>query len=242
MNWILVYEEELNSNHLVQLTDERHTHIRTILKKDKGEKIQVVIPSSGNYLFQIQDISDSSTTLEKLNYLPDVLKPLSIHTFFSLPRPQTGKKLLHLSGAYGVDSVYFYATESKNKEYWTSPVYVKDTLSYLETGLIQTGNYKLPKIQLAQSSPWKTFLKTWKGKVFVLDREGENHSSVLLEFANAADNDNPVFVFGSESGWKPDDLLFFKECGFKTVSLGQINLRTEFAYSALLHQLFSIKN
>ncbi|MCW7470629.1 RsmE family RNA methyltransferase [Leptospira kanakyensis] len=240
MNWVLVYEEELNSNHLVQLTDERHTHIRTILKKDKEDKVQVVIPGSGNYLFQIQSISDSSTTLEKIGSLPDVLNPLSIHTFFSLPRPQTGKKLLHLSGAYGVNSVYFYATESKNKEYWTSPVYSKDTLSYLETGLCQTGNHRLPNLTLAKSLPWKPFLKSWKGKIFVLDREGEDSPSIFLDSIKT--EEEVLFVFGPESGWKSEDILFFKDCGITMVSLGKINLRTEFAYSAFLHLLFSIKN
>ncbi|MCG6140962.1 RsmE family RNA methyltransferase [Leptospira mtsangambouensis] len=236
MNWILVYEKELIQNHLVTLTDERHSHIRNILKKDVNETIQVVIPFSGNFLFRIQSTNESSTTLVELNSLPNILKPLSIHTFFSLPRPQTGKKILHLSGAYGVTSIYFYATESKNKEYWTSPVYTKDTVSYLETGLSQTGNYKLPDLHLAQSEPWKPFLKSWKGKVLILDREGENFTKSLDK--NQKSFEEILFVFGPESGWKPDDLLFFKESSFTRVSLGNINLRTEFAFSALLHQLF----
>ncbi|PJZ85904.1 RsmE family RNA methyltransferase [Leptospira harrisiae] len=240
MNWILIYQKELIHNHSVNLTGERHTHIRSILKKEKDETIQVVVPFSGNYLFKITSISESETRLEISNSIPDILKPLAIQTFFSLPRPQTGKKILHLSGAYGVTSVFFYATESKNKEYWTSPVYTKDSISYLETGLSQTGNNKLPNLHLSQSEPWKPFLKSWKGTVLILDREGEFFSNNAPEIQKSWDD--LLFVFGPESGWKPGDILFFKECEFKLLSLGKINLRTEFAYSALLHQLFSIRN
>ncbi|MCT8332644.1 RsmE family RNA methyltransferase [Leptospira sp. 85282-16] len=240
MNWILIYEEELVQNHFIQLSDERHTHIRTILKKITNDQIQVVIPGSGNYIFKIQSISESSTTLEKVNPIPNVLKPLLIHTFFSLPRPQTGKKIFHLSGAYGVDSIYFYATETKNKEFWTSPVYTKESASYLETGLSQTGNSRLPFVIQEKSFLWKNFLKDWKGNVFVLDREGENCQSIFKSKNGFLETN--LYVFGPESGWKPDDLLFFHENNFQIVSLGKINLRTEFAYSALLHHLFSIRN
>lgn len=240
MNWILIYEKELQEKLYVNLTDQRHTHIQTVLKKNLEDQIQVVIPGLGNFLFKIKNLSDSSTTLEKLNLLPDVLKPLPIHTFFSLPRPQTGKKLLHLAGAYGVYSVYFYATETKNKEYWTSPVYTKETLSHLETGLSQTGNCRLPSVIQEKSFLWKNFLKDWKGQVLVLDREGTNFHSLLK--AETELLDNCLFVFGPESGWKPEDILFFHENNFPLISLGKINLRTEFAYSALLHQLFSIRN
>ncbi|TGK91604.1 RsmE family RNA methyltransferase [Leptospira brenneri] len=240
MNWILVYEKELNSNHLIQLTGERHLHIQTILKKNLNESIQVVIPGSGNYLFQVHSISENSTTLEKTESLPNVLKPLDVKIFFSLPRPQTGKKLLHLSGGYGVHSVYFFGTDSKNKEYWTSPVYGKDLNSYLETGMSQTGNSQFPNVHAEKNASWRSFLKSWKGKVVVLDREGETLSK---DFLNLKETEEKfLFVFGPESGWKPDEILFFKESGFKILSLGKINLRTEFAYSAFLHQLFLIKN
>lgn len=239
MNWIVVYEKELNTNDSVHLTGDRHNHIITILKKDLGDTVQVVIPGSGNYLFHVRSKTDQSTTLEKQSFIPEVLRPLKIHTFFSLPRPQTAKKILHLAGTYGVDSLYFYATEPKNKEYWTSPVYTKDATSYLETGLSQTGNSRFPSVIQERTLSWKLFLKLWKGNVLVLDRDGEDFFSGVRDQSELL---KTLFVFGPESGWKPDDLLFFRESGFQLLSLGKINLRTEFAYSALLHQLFSIRN
>ncbi|EOQ95778.1 RNA methyltransferase, RsmE family [Leptospira wolbachii serovar Codice str. CDC] len=240
MNWILVYDKEIDTNHSVHLTGDRHNHIQNILKKSVGETVQVVVPGSGNYIFRIQSTEDNSTTIQKESPLPEVLKPLEIRTFFSLPRPQTGKKLLHLSGAYGVNSLYFYATETKNKEYWTSPVYSKNSVSYLETGLSQTGNSRFPSVIQERTVSWKHFLKTWQGTVLVLDREGGNFYQNIREQNERFEE--TLFVFGPESGWKPEDLLFFEESKFKLVSLGKINLRTEFAYSALLHQLFSIRN
>ncbi|TGL37501.1 RsmE family RNA methyltransferase [Leptospira perdikensis] len=242
MNWILIYERELDTNKIIHLTGERHNHIQTILKKNTGETVQVVIPNLGNFLFKIQSTSENSTTLLKESLVPGVLKPLDINIFFSLPRPQTGKKLLHLSGAYGINSLYFYATETKNKEYWTSPVYNKDTLSYLETGLNQTGNSRLPSLHLERRMVWKSFLKSWSGKVMVLDREGQNFQFRDTVEKQLAQEKEILFLFGPESGWKPEDILFFKESGFPLLSLGKINLRTEFAYSALLHQLFLIRN
>lgn len=236
MNWIVVYEVELNQNGLVQIYGERHTHIKTILKKEVGDAIQVVIPNFGNFLFKIESTKETSTTLQKEKSLPDILNPLGIQTFFSLPRPQTGKKLLHLAGAYGVDTLYFYATDSKNKEYWTSPVYNKDTNSFLETGLSQTGNSRFPSVIQEKTLSWKQFLKLQERKVYILDREGEKSIQTLTNPEEITKE--ILFVFGPESGWKPDDILFFQENEFPMMSLGKINLRTEFAYSALLHQLF----
>lgn len=236
MNWIVVYDNELNSDGLAQIDGERHTHIKSILKKGIGDTIQVVIPNSGNFLFYIQSTTEKTTVIQKGNTIPDVLNPLRIQTFFSLPRPQTAKKLLHLAGAYGVETLYFYTTETKNKEYWTSPVYHKDTVSYLETGLSQTGNSRLPSLVMEKTLSWKQFLKSWKGNVLILDREGREFILPLTELKNTAKD--LLFVFGPESGWKTDDILFFQESGFLMMSLGKINLRTEFAYSALLHQLF----
>lgn len=236
MNWIIVREEELNAEKIVSLRDKRHQHIKSILKKNPGDSLQVVIPNLGNFFFRIIEIHESYSTLEREKSLQTELEPLPIHCFFSLPRPQTAKKILHLAGAYGIQSLSFFATETKNKEYWTSPVYTKEWIDWIETGMSQTGNNRTPKIIFGQNQNWKQYLESWQGEVIVLDRMGDLDSKTMAQ--SIGSEKQSLFVFGPESGWKPDDLDFFSKRNYLLYTLGRINLRTEFAFSSLLYLLF----
>lgn len=236
MNWIVIEASEISSEQSVHITGLRHHHIVSILKKKASESVLVVVPGIGNFRYQVEGISNQEAILKAEENLPRVLEPLPIHCLFSLPRPQTAKKILHLAGAYGITSLHFFATESKNKEYWTSPVYSKDWKELVLTGLSQTGNSQMPSVHLGQKENWKQFLTSWKGPVQIMDREGKNG------FPNSNQKDfglkETLFVFGPESGWKESDHLFFKEHNLNQTSLGNINLRTEFAFSSLLYLLF----
>ncbi|TGL99608.1 RsmE family RNA methyltransferase [Leptospira jelokensis] len=236
MNWIVVEASEISSDRTVQVAGSRHDHIVSILKKKTNDSVLVVVPGLGNFRFQITMISNNKTVLEEVETLPRVLEPLTIHCMFSLPRPQTAKKILHLAGAYGLTSLHFFATETKNKEYWTSPVYTKDWKDLLFTGLSQTGNDHLPSVHMRQKENWKQFLTSWMGSVHILDREGSCEMQKFPQSPSA--NKDTLFVFGPESGWKESDHLFFKDQSFTKISLGNINLRTEFAFSSLLYFLF----
>ncbi|MCW7504204.1 RsmE family RNA methyltransferase [Leptospira paudalimensis] len=236
MNWILIQKGEIHFDESVTLTDDRHIHIRTILKKRPDDEVQVVIQNEGNFMFRVLQITETESILIKKESLSLILNPLPIHCFFSLPRPQTAKKILHLAGAYGINSLHFFATETKNKEYWTSPVYTKDWNQWVHTGMSQTGNVHFPMVQFGQKKNWKEFLETWEGNVIVLDRMGEFDLKTYKEPLDQ--RQNTLFVFGPESGWNENDMKYFDQLTFKTITLGNINLRTEFAFSSLLYLLF----
>lgn len=236
MNWIIISEEELNSERMVSIRDQRHQHIKAILKKNTGDFVQVVIPNVGNFSFLIQEIGETQTILVEAEKRSNVLNPLSVHCFFSLPRPQTTKKILHLAGAYGIESIFFFATETKNKEYWTSPIYKTEWKEWMQTGMSQTGNFREPVVNMAQTENWKHHLEHWPGKVIILDRMGK--SDIQNSIQENEVGSKPLYVFGSESGWKPSDLEFFSKQNFLVRTLGNINLRTEFAFSSLLYLLF----
>lgn len=236
MNWIVIETSEINSETSVLVSGPRHEHIKNILKKKEGDLVQVVIPNVGNFRFQVIRLAENETVLKEVEVLPRALSPLSIKCFFSLPRPQTAKKILHLAGAYGIESVFFFATETKNKEYWTSPVYTKEGNDLLFTGMSQTGNCQMPKVHMGKNENWKTFLESYPGIVQILDRVGTKEIEIPRE--QREPTNKQLFVFGPESGWKESDWEFFKRYSLDTVSLGNINLRTEFAFSSLLYFLF----
>lgn len=236
MNWIVLRKEELDPTKTVRFSDHRHHHIKTILKKKQGDSVQVVLAEEGNYLFKILQITETETIATEEVTLEKTFDPISIHCFFSLPRPQTAKKIFHLAGAYGVKSLSFFATETKNKEYWTSPIFNKEWKEWIDTGLSQSGNYLLPDVHFGRYENWKEYLKSWKANVIVLDRMGINDFKNQNEL-NIKPKDD-LFVFGSESGWKENDYHHFRENKYLTISLGKINLRTEFAFASLLYDLF----
>ncbi|XDD47980.1 RsmE family RNA methyltransferase [Leptospira sp. WS39.C2] len=236
MNWVIVPKEELHNNNSVILRDGRFIHIKTILKKEVGETIQVVVPNLGNFTFLISELKDTEVKIQLKENISFLFSRLKSNCFFSLPRPQTTKKILHLAGAYGINSLSFFATETKNKEYWTSPIYTNEWEKEIYTGMSQTGNFHNPSIKFGQKENWRTYLESWEGDVFILDRSGNLDVKELIQ--TNISNDTSLFVFGPESGWKVMDMEFFQKQKFKIVSLGNINLRTEFAFSSLLYILF----
>ncbi|MDF3820524.1 16S rRNA (uracil(1498)-N(3))-methyltransferase [Leptospira sp. 96542] len=239
MNWIVIKPSEIIDQQNIQIlnTDLRFQHIQNILKKQIGETVKVVVLNVGNFLFRICQFDNKVIVLEKETQLETELRTVPIHTFLSLPRPQTGKKILHLTACYGISEVTFQSTQTKNKEYWTSPVYGKEMDLHLESGYAQTGNICPVAVRLFKTGDWKKNLPMNGKQIYALDRSGESLQKEI-KISQISTDEKPYFLFGPESGWLDNDLEFFRTMEIPILSLGKINLRTEFAYHALIHQCF----
>ncbi len=154
MNWILIVPEDQTGESAFSLRNERHSHIQSILKKGIGDSIKLILLNQGHFLGRIdfQNQNETVIKLESSVSYPDFTP--NITTVCILPRPQTGKKILHLAGCYGVDSL-FWIPDGKSKEYLTSPVYNQnESFRYLYEGMMQSGNFRLPKIELERRTDW----------------------------------------------------------------------------------------
>jgi RsmE family RNA methyltransferase len=235
LNWILIVPEDQTGESAFSLRNERHSHIQSILKKGIGDSIKLILLNQGHFLGRIdfQNQSETVIKLESSISYPDFTP--NITTVCILPRPQTGKKILHLAGCYGVDSL-FWIPDGKSKEYLTSPVYNQnESFRYLYEGMMQSGNFRLPKIEIERRTDWLSKFSD-SGNLFAMDRNGEN-----IRTRNFLSEEKHIFLFGPESGWKEKDYESFKERNIPLISLSKVNLRTEYAYSTLLHEVLILK-
>lgn len=236
MNWLLVSHSEKISDDTFCVTGVKHSHIQNILQKKLGDHIKLTIENLGNFVGEIILIAKNQTNIRIKAGSEFQFNPFPISVAVALQRPQTGKKILHLSGCFGVQSLLWYSHETKSKEYFTSPVYNQAANEFLFDGMMQSGNFLTPKIELLKNKFWD-YLDRETKTIYVLDREG----TPLSETKEKINIGNSLFVFGPESGYTDLDFDRFQKLNVQIISLNKINLRTEFAYSILLHELSILK-
>ncbi|WCL47858.1 16S rRNA (uracil(1498)-N(3))-methyltransferase [Leptospira sp. GIMC2001] len=260
MNWIILEpKEQTGSLNEYVLDLKKSIHIKEILKKTQYDTVKAIIPNKGRGKFLITEINNYVTgkfEFEMENFSQEIpnLPKTSISLIMPLPRPQTGKKILHLAGAFGVEDVKFLLPDSKNAQYLTSPVYKeKGIWQEVMTGMEQTGSYMIPivkidsyrsgrdddKFEIESEStiniafdPSSTL--SWMENI-VLYSKIEDRS-----FASSIEkNIRMNLFFGSESGFRENDLDNFIQKNVKIFNLGDCILRSEYAVSAVLFTLQS---
>jgi len=237
LNWIVISEtEELGSSRYC-ISGEKNTHLLEILKKESKDQIRVILPNKKRGKLVLESIGKEKSIG---HFLPEEEKNLplfsNIEIIFALPRPQTGKKIFHLAGVYGISKLILTNPYAKNKEFWTSPLYNGGEIKEIESGMSQSGNIYLPKLEYNKESNWYKELIHNPKQIYILDPTGvpyEKMKSTVLEQSNT---EKLFFCFGPESGWSESDLENFRKHSFSIVSLGSVILRTEYAFHAFLHQ------
>lgn len=252
MNWIILGQEEKREEENIFLLNLRKSdHIRNILKKQEpGNRLRALEIGKGRGEIEILPPDDTKSERIKVHFhrqSPDTPNPpTSISIFMPLPRPQTGKKILHLCGAYGVSSLLLYA-HNHNKEYITSPLYKGDGwIQEWHSGLEQSGSFEDLNFQIITKSPnWKERdeLQTLSSKT--LNLCFHPHSRETLTSLNNSITKNSNFklekinlFLGSESGFQERELDQLKDLpNLHFLNLGDRILRTEFALNSILFSL-----
>jgi len=235
LNWILVFPKDKARESVYSIRGDRHTHIHSILKKGLGDSLKLILLEKGQFWGRIEFQNQEETVVSLESPILYPANDLGLTTVCILPRPQTGKKILHLAGCYGVDSL-FWIPDGKSKEYLTSPTYNQnESIKYIQEGMMQSGNFRLTKIEIKRESDWITKLSPL-GNIFAMDRTGQSIRKMDLSF-----EEKKIFLFGPESGWKDRHYESFKDKGIPLISLSSVNLRTEYAYAALLHEISVLK-
>jgi RsmE family RNA methyltransferase len=239
MNWIVITTEDEVSEDSIVIKGIRSEHIQTILKKSVGDSLKVILPGQKKGLFEIISIEvDSVTVTERICENEYPLLPIHLtQVYFAMPRPQTGKKILFLSGVYGLGKINFIYWNQKNKQYLTSPLYNGKELQDILDGMSQSGN-PIPS-QVSYSTSQSNYLKQTKDKLcYVFDPSGKSflgEESTIKE--NWQNGFYPNFLFGPESGFTLSELDVLRESGHQIVSLGNVILRTEHAFHGFLYQM-----
>lgn len=237
MNYLAI-ENHLKEN-LYELSEASQIHLTHVLKKKHGQFVSVIYPEVGRATAKI--VSESLVAVEAWDNHPSNWVT-SLH--LPLPRPQTGKKIFHLAGAYSIDSLDFYYPKPENKAYLTSSLYRSlEWKKWVLEGMCQTGEFRFPKSNwqdsdlLSRESLFpKEVIAEDRTIRFVLDPSG-----IPFPTTWARDWNHVVMVLGEESGLRQSSLQYLEKRGFLKVALGTKTLRTEFALAQALYAIELLK-
>ncbi|KAA3631801.1 MAG: RsmE family RNA methyltransferase [Calditrichaeota bacterium] len=234
MNILLLFEKDSHGDGRYKITGHRADHIRTILKAQTSDSIDIGILNGPKGTAEIESIDENKIILSnlKLNAEPDYKNNVDI--ICALPRPQTVKKVLFICGMMAVRNLFFIRANRVEKSYYHSPLLEKQNLNeHLYDGMMQGKNTRLPNVDI--SDKFKPFFEDFIPKYYKDNNESptlllphieteNNIKSVRLSLSKSTPNQNvplsgvegdvsqnrdnsgtPPFNVGSQKNKKPND-------------------------------------
>ena len=243
MNIIILTKKDFIEKNKYQLSDDRFSHIKNILKSEAGDVVEIGLLNSSIGTAKILEISDTNVLLEIiiLTEKPETLPKVAI--ICALPRPQTLKKVLNTCATMGVTNLYLIRSEKVEKSYFHSPLLNEENYTkYLIEGLSQGKRIEIPKVSIHD-----------KFKVFFENHfeEIRNNSTCLLAHPNTESylnktllgtSPNIILAIGPEGGWNDFEVNLMEEKGFVKFKLSESILRVENAVTASLSQIELVAN
>jgi 16S rRNA (uracil1498-N3)-methyltransferase len=242
MNRIILEEFEFLDDSLYCLDSRKSNHIIKILKSKPGDSLRAGLlgKSTGIAVINSIDLKNRRVIVkyqaENTNLLQANLA--SVRVFSSLQRPQTVKKIIHLSANCGVSEIFFFPAEKSENSYLNASIWSeRNLLDEIILGLEQGGRIFPPKITVLRNK-YRIQDHLTLGNRFILEF---NHKSIL-NYSETLDYKNPIqIVFGPESGFLEEDILFFSNLGFQKISISENILRSEIAFAFILAQIELLK-
>jgi len=245
MNLIILTEQDQSGDTHYRLTDNRAEHIRTILKLEVGDHVEVGLLNGPVGVAVVEKIGLNEVIIRRgvLQSLP--LPNCKIDLICALPRPQTLKKILLISAMMGVRRLDLIRANRVERSYYQSPLLEPANYApFLIEGLSQGKRTRLPEVAIHER--FRPFFEdhlpsceanmdvndTYDAKV-VPDLDNKKSLSTI-GVANAR---NILLAIGPEGGWVPFEIDKMREQGFQAVTLGPWVLRVEHAVTAALAQI-----
>lgn len=226
MNRLLFSESELEPDGTVRLSDERHVHIRKVLRSIAGDSIKAGLLGGDCCRAIIRRTEKDETVLECIDWYPAAsLKPIDV--VLAVPRPIMLNRLWSLLSSMGVRRIDLVVAGNTDPAYVRSHVLTPDVIErQMVDGLQQAANLStLPDWSL--SSSLTDFLDSsaerHRESTCILLEKGEGTKPIPSSISSA------VLAIGPERGWKSREVGAFRDAGFVEGSLGDEIYRTELA-------------
>lgn len=244
MNLILLAEEDRIDNDLFRLEDNRAVHVKDILDARSGDSVQVGLINGPTGYAEINELNSSSVILQVKQWQPEYTFPYNIDLICALPRPQTVKKLLFLSGMTGIRSLYLIRANRVEKSYFDSPLLTEDKMrTFLYEGMSQGKNTRLPNVSIHNrfkpfiEDTLDRFYETELPQKILPEPDAKNTLPAIID----KDESSYIIAIGPEGGWVPFELDVMEQSGFILFNLSNWTLRVEHAAMAAITQVEMIK-
>lgn len=228
MNLLLLREEELRADSTVTLEGRRLTHLREVLKVQRGQRLRVGVLGG---LMGTAEVVSADTLKVSLSEPPPPRANVSL--ILAVPRPKQLKRVISAVASLGVDRVVLINAARVEKSYFDSKVLNREFLdSLVELGLEQACDTVPPIIELRERlKPFvEDELATWApGGPRLIP-----HPYAQAPLSPVPRAQHVTLAIGPDGGWVPYEVELFSQHGFTPVSLGRRVLRGEVAVPSIL--------
>lgn len=242
MNLIILTDQDLSNGSDYKLSDHRAEHIRSILKLEQGDSVEIGLLEVGRGRASIVSIDTGSVTLRVETALSADPPSRTVDLICALPRPQTLKKVLLTSASMGVRRIDLVRANRVEKSYFQSPLLQAENYrQYLLEGLSQGKLTRLPQVRVHER-----FRRFFEDDLPPVDDAAAAGSIRLLPDVGLEDSlqdaisptaERFTVAVGPEGGWVPFEIELMESLGFRRFSMGPWVLRVETAVAAVLAQL-----
>lgn len=236
MNLLLLFPDDFVTDSLVRLTDHRAKHVREVLRGYSGRELKVGLVNGGIGKGVIKEIDRQMVELEVI--LPQMQPEIpTLSLILALPRPQTLKKVLESTAAFGLKRLFLVNASRVDPSYFQSKLLKDESWrKHIYLGLEQGGKTFVPEITIHPSLKKLLVEKLDPSPRFVLQ---PNVSDTLWQspLAHSNGREEILCAVGPEGGWQEEEVEIFRSHGFQAISLGSTTYRVENAVVAFLGQL-----
>ena len=224
------YAPEIYDDKVILHEEEAH-HALVVLRKHKGDPLQVVDGKGNLYNCILDSVDPENCNLQIVdkheNY--DVVNH-HIHIGFSPPKSHERVEwFVEKATEIGVQEITFIQTQHSERVMIKSKRIMKRIISSMKQSLKAT----LPVIN--DIIPLSEFIEASEGENKFVGYLGEKDNPLLSKIANPSERYS--VLIGPEGDYSPNEIVEIKNFGFKPVSLGKSRLRTETAGVAACHIL-----
>lgn len=246
MNLVILFENDRMDNGKFCISDDRFNHIKEILKKNIGDKLNVGMLNGFDGIAEIELIDNNKIVLSEPIWGDKKPKRNTIDIICALPRPQTLKKILFIVGMIGVKRLFLIRTKRVEKSYFHTPLLNTEKYErFLIEGMSQGKNTYLPAISVHEK--FKPFMESLDEKYLQSDKPiqkllpHQDSDKIISDLYNK-NILNTVIAIGPEGGWVPFEIELMESIGFKKFKLSNKTLRVEYALTAALSQIELVDN
>lgn len=213
---IFLWQMRFRQNLQIKNVDLRQ-RIRQVLKLHKNDTIILLNNFGEKAVYQITDLSKISLTLIAKELRTKKPKR-DIEAFLAFTKKQTLEEMVKISAILGAQKIYFF--RSDRSQYELTQISSR-WFKIIGQALEITEWQKTPEIEIADLN------ENIDTESYVLDQNGE-----IIKPENLPAK---IKLFlGPEGGWSEQEKEIFRERKAKLISLGNVNLKSEFALTVFL--------
>ena len=209
------------NNDKITIIDEDVKHIKNVLRKQIGDKIEVCNQDTGNsYKCEIEIIAENEIETKIIEEQKNIQEKIKVDIYQGLPKSDKMELIIQKSVELGANSIIPVnmkrcvvklegKDEIKKNERWQK---------IAESAAKQCGRGFIPEV--------KHLINEYDAIIVAYENEKDNTLKSELKKLNS-ENLKIGIVIGPEGGFEESDIKLLKESGAKIVTLGDRILRTE---------------